>query len=59
MTDRKWFVPRAGQPVLDPATLKPIPPEGAWVGAHDEYFVRRETDGDGCLFDAPPEKAKR
>lgn len=53
MNTRKWFKPADGQTVLHPVTGKAVPPAGDWVDAHDEYFVRRELDGDGKLSDAP------
>ena len=54
MTDRKWFVPREGLSIVDPQTRRIVPPEGQWVRVTDEYYVRREGDGDGALSDAPP-----
>lgn len=55
MDQRKWFQPADGVTVLDPTTHAAVPVKGKWVSAYDEYYCRRELDGDGQLFDAPPE----
>ncbi|MBR2813474.1 MAG: hypothetical protein IKE60_02405 [Reyranella sp.] len=58
MSERKWFVPTEGMSIIDPATRQVVPPEGKWVFASDEFFLRRELDGGGKLSDTPPPGAE-
>lgn len=43
--------PAAGRIVVDPATYRPLPPDGAVV-ALDTYWSRRLRDGDCVCIDA-------
>ena len=54
MIDRKWFVPTEGMTIPDPHTKAICPPEGQWVDASSEYWIRRALDGGGTLADSPP-----
>ena len=54
MSDRKWFTPAEGLDVIDPHTRRAAPAAGLWVRAGDEFYLRRDQDGDGKLTDAPP-----
>ena len=54
MNERKWFVPAEGMSIVDPHTRTVCPPAGKWVAVTDEYYVRREIDGDGLLLDEAP-----
>ena len=57
MSDRHWFVPTAGMSIIDPATRQVVPPEGKWVFAADEFFLRRALDGGGTLSPSPAPSA--
>lgn len=55
--EKKWFTPAEGMAIVDPQTRTVVPAEGKWVAASNEYFIRRELDGDGTLQDQAPEGA--
>ena len=57
MNARKWFVPADGMSIVDPHTRAVCPPAGKWVAMTDEYYVRREIDGDGQLLEQAPAEA--
>lgn len=45
MSDR-YLIPAKGLLVRDPVSMAPLPPEGAAVRGHDDYWTRRISDGD-------------
>ena len=52
MPEMKIFVPKPGLLVRDPATMRPLPPEGA-AKPMNTYWRRRLMDGDVSLAIAP------
>jgi len=47
----KTLTPVKGLVVIDPATSRALPPEGARVQGHAEYWQRRINDGDVVAVD--------
>ncbi len=53
-----FVIPTPGLQVRDPATGKPLPPEGALV-VRSGYWTRRRNDGAVTITDPPHDKAQR
>lgn len=53
-----FIIPKAGLVITNPATMKPLPLEGANVAGtgHDSYWVRVLESGDATLGEAPQEE---
>ena len=54
--EQQYLIPKSGLVVIDPATGKPLPSQGAYVPV-DPYWHRRLLDGDVTQGAAPAVKA--
>lgn len=52
----RYLTPKKGLVVLDPATLVPLPEDGARVQGNDEHWIRRINEGD--VIERPVKQAK-
>lgn len=48
---KQTLIPVNGLMVIDPATSRALPPDGAEVRGHQEYWIRRLNEGDVIAAD--------